>query len=612
MLSLILAVSIIVTAFIPVFAAQAQGITSGSTYMLKNKASNKYLTVPRFTDTEKNVYQSTAKINDEYFRAVRVTYTAGRYILTPLIYETLGQGYIVSDSGDNVYCSTVSTNEAWSIEYVVGEGGYKITDRSGKALTAVGLSNGSVSDSSINAGGNIIVAEYSGADNQIWYFESVTVNPHMVKNELITKKNLGTGAEWLLCLSASEMNSPNVSIVDIEVSRESLVTVQQFGKWLLVRMNEDTVTPNDATDHYAIIKISLNNGVQRLVIIQDAGTGSNDACRTIPFEENVQLHTIILDDNNPKKHVLTFRSNLGVVTIYKWEIKNQTNAIEFSQYDDQILNGTNYAIIDVREIGFAVITATDVSGKEYTVVIEVKSQNSDGTYRTSSDVKNVTNTEKQFELKFFRSYLFHIDDSVTASSNWMLYNQYDDPVQLIGNDEFFVFDYYTPEHATIVTTGCQVSITQAEGAIIILPGMMGSQIFAGEDIWILGNDNIPNKFDEGTRLWDPDSSIPDAINANEKVLALAMDETGDPVYETYVNAPVVNDYDNEEDGFQYGSMDIYRNVYNQLYEDYYEYGYDIILYEYDWRYDTYDISLQLWQRNPTYIIITVTLKCLWR
>ena len=128
--------------------------------------------------------------------------------------------------------------------------------------------------------------------------------------------------------------------------------------------------------------------------------------------------------------------------------------------------------------------------------------------------------------------------------------------------------------------------------------------------------------DEGTRLWDPEiiyidisdlsESQIEALHADEKALALAMDETGEPVYETYVNAPVVNDYDNEEDGFQYGSMDIYRNVYNQLYEDYYEYGYDIILYEYDWRYDTYDISLQLWQRNPTYIIMTVTLKCLWR
>ncbi len=128
--------------------------------------------------------------------------------------------------------------------------------------------------------------------------------------------------------------------------------------------------------------------------------------------------------------------------------------------------------------------------------------------------------------------------------------------------------------------------------------------------------------DEGTRLWDPEiiyidisdlsESQIEALHADEKALALAMDETGDPVYETYVNAPVVNDYDNEEDSFQYGSMDIYRNVYNQLYEDYYEYGYDIILYEYDWRYDTYDISLQLWQRNPTYIIMTVTLKCLWR
>ena len=590
LLSLILVVSIIISAFIPVLATQVQGITSGSTYMLKNKGSNKYLTIPRYTDTEKNVYQDTSKINDEYYRAVTVTYLSDGYSLSPLIYNTIGQGYIVSDSGNNVYCSSVNTNNIWNIEYVVGKGGYKISNQFGNAITAVGLSSGNVSDNSVSANGNIIVSAYNGSDNQIWYFESVTVNPHMAKNELVTKKNLGTGAEWLIRLSDSEMNSPNVSIVDVSVSRENLVTVEQYGKWLLVRMNTDNETPYDTFDDYAIIKITLSYGIERLVIVQDAGTGSNDSCRTIPFNSDIQLYTITLDSGEPQRCILTFKSTLGAVSVYKWEIENQTSAIEFAEYSGKTLSGTNFAVVDILDIGFAVITATNSRGDTYTMVIEVKSRETDGTYRNSSDIKRVTSSQKDFELKLFRSYLFYLDDSVTIYSDWTLYNQLDDPTKLTGNDKFVVFNYITPGPATLNAAGCNISITQAKGAIIILPGMMGSQIYSDELIHgiDIGATSPEIYYSPGTRLWDPDANL----SAPWKVNAIAMDSSGLPKYATYVNAPLVNDANNPN--YRYGAMDIYRNIYSQLYNDYYfDFGYDIILYEYDWRYDPYEVSLQL-------------------
>ena len=129
-------------------------------------------------------------------------------------------------------------------------------------------------------------------------------------------------------------------------------------------------------------------------------------------------------------------------------------------------------------------------------------------------------------------------------------------------------------------------------AIIILPGIMGSQIFADGNITVQSSwlGDLTNNFGDGTRLWDPSTSEFPLVD--EKILALACNSSGEAQYSTKVNPPTINEYD-KGNGFQYGATDIYRNVYNLMYENFYTENCDIILYEYDWRIDPYDTSNEL-------------------
>ena len=133
-------------------------------------------------------------------------------------------------------------------------------------------------------------------------------------------------------------------------------------------------------------------------------------------------------------------------------------------------------------------------------------------------------------------------------------------------------------------------------AIIIVPGLMGSQLFADGDIVIPaagGLDFIATTISDGTRIWDPSTSVTEVISADEKVRALACDSSGSPIYSIRVNDPTINLRDYSENGFQYGAKDIYRNLYNLLYDEFYAENYDIVLYEYDWREDPYSTAQKL-------------------
>ncbi len=130
-------------------------------------------------------------------------------------------------------------------------------------------------------------------------------------------------------------------------------------------------------------------------------------------------------------------------------------------------------------------------------------------------------------------------------------------------------------------------------AIIIIPGIMGSQIFAAETITVpptKGFADFPNTFQKGTRLWDP--AVSRLMVVDEKILALACDSDGKPVYPTCINPPTVNKY-NKRGGFQYGATDIYRRLYNRLYRHYHKHGYDIVLFEFDWREDQLETAKKL-------------------
>ena len=88
--------------------------------------------------------------------------------------------------------------------------------------------------------------------------------------------------------------------------------------------------------------------------------------------------------------------------------------------------------------------------------------------------------------------------------------------------------------------------TPISKAIVIIPGLLGSNLRTGNySAW------IPSTDEAGVTL-------------------LALTESGSSVYS-------VNSVDN------YGTMSTYQKLYNELKDAYYNYGYDIIFFDYDWR-----------------------------
>lgn len=616
-IALILVIATVFLLFTPALAAEpkisspAYGITSGSTYALKNKSSNLYLTIPGYMDTEKNIYQRLSYANDQYSRAVKLNYTAatGKYTIVPLMHSYFTEAYVSYDNTGNVFLSNSITGiEEWTITYNSEKGGYIIQNSSNKALSVTNGYSGSLSGNTVSSYGNVIVSDYTGADSQIWVIESITVNPHMVKNaETIEKKNLSRGAEWLIQLGSSQMNTQSIEGCSVTVG-SSLIQTSQNGNYIVVKMSAADSTPLDYRDDYAILEIDVNtgNGTEtRLLIIQSSGdAGGSNACRTIPIARWNENHgEIVLDDGQPVKHMVTFKSSVGAVSVTKWELIDNLDSVKFAKYDGKELAGSSYAIIEAKKTGFAVIKAYTDDGRDFSQVIEVNNRRSDGSYENNNYVKELDTenfANNDFELQLFKNYLFKSD---TALRQWDIgideeLGYYAAELISVGQDYAVLsYEYNRPVQITANSmrngSTLTVNVTPAKGAIILVPGLMASQIFAGEDITIesMGIGDFKNTLKKGTRLWDP--SKPEIILANEKVMALAMDQNGNPIYNTYVNAPTVNEYNKTDGGFQYGAIDVYRKLYNQLYNNYRQYGYDIILYEFDWRYDPYVTAQEL-------------------
>lgn len=144
------------------------------------------------------------------------------------------------------------------------------------------------------------------------------------------------------------------------------------------------------------------------------------------------------------------------------------------------------------------------------------------------------------------------------------------------------------KYKTSLSRELKIAVDFPNKAIIIVPGVMGSQIFAKGKITVesQGLGDFSNDFADGTRLWDPATSAIALVD--EKIRALGQDSSGTPRYSTKVSSPVINN--RNSDKFQYGATDIYRKLYNTLYDKFKSSGYDIVLYEYDWRKDPYETA----------------------
>ena len=108
------------------------------------------------------------------------------------------------------------------------------------------------------------------------------------------------------------------------------------------------------------------------------------------------------------------------------------------------------------------------------------------------------------------------------------------------------------------TTGSYLlKVVKEKKAIIILPGIMGSELFAGSQL---------DSFSVGTKLWDPTADL----DANKKIQKLVCDTNGNSIYNIFAGNQ------------NYGAQGTYKKLYNQL-KQYYSGQYDIVFFPYDWR-----------------------------
>ena len=130
-----------------------------------------------------------------------------------------------------------------------------------------------------------------------------------------------------------------------------------------------------------------------------------------------------------------------------------------------------------------------------------------------------------------------------------------------------------------------VKVVVGKKAIIILPGIMGSEIYANQSI----NIDSEHPISSGDKLWDPTQDDVLQGYGPAKVLALQCSLAGNPGFKTNIKSPTINNMNSEK---QFGAQDTYRRLYQALYKSYYP-DYDIVLYEYDWRYDPKETAQKL-------------------
>lgn len=117
-------------------------------------------------------------------------------------------------------------------------------------------------------------------------------------------------------------------------------------------------------------------------------------------------------------------------------------------------------------------------------------------------------------------------------------------------------------------------------AIIILPGIMGSELFLTEDATYGSKD-----YKSGTKLWLGTDTVKNILAVPDYIELLAP-EVGCSVSPA---EPIVNEVNDE---LTYGSLDTYKKLYYAIYGEYKSVC-DVIFYSYDWRYDPYDCAREL-------------------
>lgn len=124
------------------------------------------------------------------------------------------------------------------------------------------------------------------------------------------------------------------------------------------------------------------------------------------------------------------------------------------------------------------------------------------------------------------------------------------PAVAVANLQYYSYSYGS-------TTGGSTTTIPWRKAIIIIPGIMGSELFAGEQI---------ADFEAGTKLWDPSVGI----DADDKIRKLVCTSNGNSVYNIYAGNQ------------NFGAKNTYKRMYNRLWSIFSN-TYDVLYFPYDWR-----------------------------
>lgn len=122
---------------------------------------------------------------------------------------------------------------------------------------------------------------------------------------------------------------------------------------------------------------------------------------------------------------------------------------------------------------------------------------------------------------------------------------------------------------------CSCSARKTPDAIIILPGIMGSELFLEENTVYGGKE-----YKADTKLWLNLDSVKQVFAVPEHIEML------DPAMECSIRTeePIVNYYHSRQ---TYGTINTYKDLYLALYNEFGE-KCDVVFYSYDWREDPYE------------------------
>ena len=501
---------------------------------IPSKRSSLYLDVCGGTDADNNnvaQYKGNSTVSQDF--KLEKSSTGNGYILRAQvggktrvldIYKTNGR----VENGNNVqiYRNVDPIAQEWLI-IPVSQFHYKIVPRSNPALalTSYGSSNGSASGTTSTSAGNVFVSTYTGNNtNQYWIIE----------------KQDGTGVQPGITLLEDGEYYLNNSLTSLymknnagNVTASTMPTVSSSCRWKFTNMGgKYLIQPaNNLNLYLAAPEYATFTNVSLITLSDDIP----DRCLWTVTKSLTTSTQLTITSNIGRRLTNSYNGNVQVVNSSTTDVWRYTKTVNAFSSNFTINNDDLY-LAQTKTLH------TNQTGKTFTSASDFQYSILNGT-----DIITLTTA-----------------GSVTAYK--------------VGSATIKVLHKPSGYSNTF-------EITVRKDAIIVLPGIMGSRIFAKETIAIDGE-----SIAKGTLLWEPNLYGLSEISA--RIKALACDNNGSPIYESGTQLPLKNMDVPYSDTVVYGTQNLYANLYLSLLDSYGDIM-DVILYEYDWRKDPYDTANEL-------------------